>query len=114
MEVHNHVNCSSHAARAGWKGLLEAVVADRAFLYPYLFSMAVGKNKKLSKGKGNRKRAVDPFTRKEWYDIKAPVFFENRNVGKTIVNRSQGLSMYRVERLTLCRELGGRSSWPYP
>ena len=56
--------------------------------------MAVGKNKKLSKGKGNRKRAVDPFTRKEWYDIKAPVFFENRNVGKTIVNRSQGLSTY--------------------
>ena len=37
---------------------------------------------------------VDPFTRKEWYDIKAPVVFENRNVGKTIVNRSQGLSMY--------------------
>lgn len=56
--------------------------------------MAVGKNKKLSKGKGNKKRVVDPFTRKEWYDIKAPVFFENRNVGKTIVNRSQGLSTY--------------------
>lgn len=57
--------------------------------------MAVGKNKKLSKGKGNKKRVVDPFTRKEWYDIKAPIYFENRNVGKTIVNRSQGLSTYR-------------------
>lgn len=56
--------------------------------------MAVGKNKKLSKGKGNKKRVVDPFTRKEWYDIKAPIYFENRNVGKTIVNRSQGLSTY--------------------
>ncbi|PWN53354.1 hypothetical protein IE53DRAFT_404660 [Violaceomyces palustris] len=52
---------------------------------------SVGKNKKLSKGKGQKKRAVDPFTRKDWYDIKAPIFFENRNVGKTLVNRSQGL-----------------------
>ncbi|PWN29743.1 ribosomal protein S3Ae [Jaminaea rosea] len=53
--------------------------------------MAVGKNKKLGKGRGQKKRAVDPFTRKDWYDVKAPIFFENRNVGKTLVNRSQGL-----------------------
>lgn len=53
--------------------------------------MAVGKNKKLGK-KGAKKRAVDPFTRKDWYDVKAPTFFDNRNVGKTLVNRSQGLS----------------------
>ena len=66
--------------------------------------MAVGKNKKLSKGKGNKKRVVDPFTRKEWYDIKAPIYFENRNVGKTIVNRSQGLSMYRKNALYANRQ----------
>jgi len=51
--------------------------------------MAVGKNKKMGK-KGAKKKAVDPFTRKEWYDIKAPSMFVHRQVGKTLVNRTQG------------------------
>ena len=51
--------------------------------------MAVGKNKKMGK-KGAKKKAVDPFTRKEWYDIKAPTMFTNRQVGKTLVNKTQG------------------------
>merc|ERR1712241_1542761 len=54
--------------------------------------MAVGKNKGLKIGgkKGAKKKVVDPFTRKDWYDIKAPANFKVRDIGKTLVNRTQG------------------------
>merc|ERR1719221_246738 len=54
--------------------------------------MAVGKNKRLTKGgkKGAKKKVVDPFSKKEWYDVKAPSMFAVRQVGKTLVTRTQG------------------------
>ncbi|KFO27987.1 40S ribosomal protein S3a [Fukomys damarensis] len=54
--------------------------------------MAVGKNKCLAKGSKKRakKKVVDPFSRKDWYDVKAPAMFNIRNIGKTLVTRTQG------------------------
>lgn len=37
-------------------------------------------------------RSVDPFTKKEWYDIKAPSNFSVRSCGKTPVTRTTGTS----------------------
>jgi len=52
--------------------------------------MAIGKNKKLGKKKGAKKKAQDPFLRKEWYDVKAPAPFVVRYIGKTCVTRTTG------------------------
>jgi len=51
--------------------------------------MAIGKNKKLGKKKGAKKK-VDPFARKEWYDVKAPAPFSKRTFGKTCVTKTTG------------------------
>lgn len=37
--------------------------------------------------------SVDPFSKKDWYDVKAPAMFNIRNLGKTLVTRTQGTSM---------------------
>mmetsp|Transcript_44039 Transcript_44039/g.71697 ORF Transcript_44039/g.71697 Transcript_44039/m.71697 type:complete len:262 (-) Transcript_44039:201-986(-) len=53
--------------------------------------MAVGKNKRLTKGKkGGKKKVVDPFARKDWYDIKAPSVFSQRSVGRTLITKTTG------------------------
>lgn len=53
--------------------------------------MAQGKNKRSArKVKGQRKKVVDPMTKKEIYDVKAPSMFNVRNVCKTVVNKTTG------------------------
>jgi len=60
--------------------------------------MAIGKNKKISKRKGSKKKMQDPFLRKEWYDVRAPSLFPVKVLGKTICTKTTG---QRVARDTL-------------
>ncbi|KAJ9462207.1 40S ribosomal protein S3a [Diplonema papillatum] len=57
--------------------------------------MAVGKNKRLSKGgKRSQKRKVgDTMLGKEWYDVVAPSAFTVRQCAKTICNKSKGTAL---------------------
>jgi len=58
--------------------------------------MAVGKNKRLGrKKKGGARKAQDPFSRKEWYDVKAPIQFQNRALGKTVATKTTGQKQSR-------------------
>jgi len=82
--------------------------------------MAIGKNKRLTKGKkGLKKKAQDPFARKELYYIKAPSIFSNRNAGKTIINKTAGTRIAseelkgRVFEVSLADLNGGDESLGY-
>lgn len=56
--------------------------------------MAIGKSKKSYGKKGQKKKIVDPLTRKEWFELKAPAPFQSESFGYTCANRTQGLSIY--------------------
>ena len=58
--------------------------------------MTVGKNKKLGKkGKGGKRKQLDPFARKDWFDVKAPNLFSITDVGKTIATKTVGNKLAR-------------------
>jgi hypothetical protein len=46
--------------------------------------------------------SVDPFSKKDWYDIKAPSVFSVRNIGKTLVSRTQGTKVCPLFTFSLC------------
>ena len=39
--------------------------------------------------RGAKKKAVDLFSKKNWYDVNVPPMFSIRNTGKTLVKRTQ-------------------------
>jgi small subunit ribosomal protein S3Ae len=50
-----------------------------------------GKNKRLTKSKkGGRKKATDPFLKKEWYKLVAPSIFAVKDAGRTLITKTQG------------------------
>jgi len=54
--------------------------------------MATQKSQAQKTG-GGKKKWVDPFTRKEWFEIKAPDIFLNHKVGKMPINKSSGATL---------------------
>jgi small subunit ribosomal protein S3Ae len=40
--------------------------------------------------KGSRKKAVDPFLKKEWYKLIAPSIFATKDCGRTLITKTQG------------------------
>jgi len=52
--------------------------------------MAVGKNKRTARKKGAKKKIADAFAKKEWYDVRAPYQFSQRNVAKAPVTKTIG------------------------
>ena len=54
--------------------------------------MAIGKSTKKAGKKGQKKKIVDPLSRKEWYQLRAPAPFKAESFGYTLANRTMGLS----------------------
>ena len=55
--------------------------------------MAIGKNKKYKAGsvkKGSKRKIQEPFSKKEWYRVKVPKNFKQRDVGQIVVNKTAG------------------------
>ncbi|KAL5110582.1 40S ribosomal protein S3a [Taenia crassiceps] len=40
--------------------------------------------------KGGKKKTTDPFSKKEWYELRAPSMFSNRACARTLITRTQG------------------------
>jgi small subunit ribosomal protein S3Ae len=58
--------------------------------------MTLGKNKRVfRKKKGNTRRVVDPWVRKEWFRCLAPNMFPHRDIGVTMATKTTGNKLVR-------------------
>lgn len=78
--------------------LSEIDIVGRARFFKVIRTKTEGGLKRITlsaiKPKHFFKSRVDPFSKKDWYDVKAPAMFNIRNIGKTLVTRTQGTSEY--------------------
>ena len=51
----------------------------------------LGKSQKKISKKAKGKKIIDTMAKKEWYDVRAPNQFKERQVCKTLVSRTAGL-----------------------
>ena len=55
--------------------------------------LCVGKSQKKVNKKGKGKKVIDTMAKKEWYVVRAPNQFKERNVCRTLVSRTSGLKI---------------------
>ncbi|KAG5193961.1 hypothetical protein JEQ12_020322 [Ovis aries] len=82
-------HCTRHSFE--FREVLSKSLLNAKALLVLSSTMAVSKNKHLMRGgkKGAKKKVVVPFPKRDWYDVKASVMFNIRNIGKTLVMRTQ-------------------------
>lgn len=91
MNIGHFLSCRRALSPSHTLLLRNAVIFCNMLLTRFLFFRVQGKNKRLTKSKkGSRKKAIDPFLKKEWYKLIAPSIFAVKDCGKTLITKTQG------------------------